>query len=165
MDKTKQPLTFDWDEFVQSSGKKPCFICGLVAGKPENAHDVVYEDEFCIAFLDKHPRQYGHTLVAPKSHREHVIGDFTDEEYVHLQQAVYRVGRAVQSTVPTERLYVICYGSQQGFSHVHWQVVPLPPGVPLAQQQSFATNPRNGILQLSADEMADLASRIRDAIS
>jgi diadenosine tetraphosphate (Ap4A) HIT family hydrolase len=125
---------------------------------------VIFQDDFCIAFLDKHPRQYGHTLVAPKMHREHVLGDFTLEEYLHLQSTIYRVGRALQSTVPAERLYVICYGSQQGFSHVHWQLVPLPPGVPFEKQQGFATNPQNGIIHLSDEESLDLLLRVQKAL-
>ena len=36
-------------------------------------------------------RAYGYTLVAPKEHREQVTGDFTMEEYLDLQQLLYRV--------------------------------------------------------------------------
>jgi diadenosine tetraphosphate (Ap4A) HIT family hydrolase len=160
----RQAVDFDWNQFVQASNKKPCFICRLSAGDPNYPHQVLFQDDFCIAFLDKYPRQYGHTLIAPKMHREHVLADFAHDEYLRLQSVVYRVGRALQSSIPTERLYVICYGSQQGFSHVHWQLVPLPPGVPFEQQQGFATNPQNGIVHLSEEEMCELAARIQTAL-
>jgi hypothetical protein len=31
--------------------------------------------------------------------------------------------------VGAERMYLYTFGSNQGNSHVHWHVVPLPPGV------------------------------------
>ena len=44
------------------------------------------------------------------------------EAYLRLQQWVNRVGQAVQQVVPTERLYVLSVGSQQGNRHVHCHV-------------------------------------------
>lgn len=41
---------------------------------------------------------------------------------------VYRVARAVEQVVPSERTYVLSLGSQQGNAHVHWHIAPLPPG-------------------------------------
>jgi hypothetical protein len=41
--------------------------------------------------------------------------------------------------------------------------VPLPPGIPFAQQQ-FAALDTDLCLDLSEDELADLARRIRDAL-
>jgi diadenosine tetraphosphate (Ap4A) HIT family hydrolase len=140
-----------------------CFICELVAGNPEFAHPVVYEDESAIAFLNKYPALYGYVLVAPKEHREHVTGDFTREEYLELQDVVRRVGEAVRSAVPTERLYVLSLGSKEGNRHVHWHVAPLPPGVPFEAQQ-FAALDTNLRLDLSEDELRDLAARIRQGI-
>jgi ATP adenylyltransferase len=106
----------------------------------------------------------GDTLVAPKAHREEVTGDFSLEEYLRLQTLVYRVGEAIRATVATERLYVMSYGSRQGISHVHWHLVPLPPGVPFERQQSFATNPRNGVLEIPEEDLAEMAGRIRQAM-
>jgi diadenosine tetraphosphate (Ap4A) HIT family hydrolase len=141
-----------------------CFICELVAGNPEFAHVVVYEDDDAIAFLNKYPAVYGYVLVAPKQHREQVTGDFDIREYLRLQEVVHRVGEAVRRAVPTERLYVLSLGSQQGNRHVHWHLAPLPPGVPFEQQQLAALDTSNCI-ELSAQEAGDLAARIRTAIA
>lgn len=140
-----------------------CFVCELVAGNPEFRHHVVYEDETAIAFLNAYPVLYGSLLVAPREHREAVTGDFAAEEYLALQAVVHRVGEAVRRVVPTERLYVLSLGSQQGNRHVHWHVAPLPPGVPFAQQQ-FAALDTDLCLDLSDDELAELASRVREAL-
>jgi galactose-1-phosphate uridylyltransferase len=94
-----------------------CFICELLAGNPEYAHHVVYEDEFAIAFLQRFQTLYGYVLVAPKEHREGVVDHFSQDEYAELQRVVHRVGRAVSRVVPTERLYVLSLGSAQGNSH------------------------------------------------
>jgi diadenosine tetraphosphate (Ap4A) HIT family hydrolase len=93
---------------------------------------MIYEDARVLVFLNRYPTQRGYTLVCP---RRHVVGDLAEAEYLRLQQWVFRVGRAVQQVVPTERLYVLSLGSQQGNRHVHWHVAPLPPGVPYAEQQ------------------------------
>src|SRR3954447_23904613 len=91
-------------------------------------YHVVLETPEAIAFLDKYPVVYGHVLVAPLEHREDVIGDFTEAEYLAFQRVVRRVGAAVQRVVPCERLYVLSLGSAAGNSHVHWHLVPCPPG-------------------------------------
>jgi diadenosine tetraphosphate (Ap4A) HIT family hydrolase len=140
-----------------------CFICELVAGNPEFAHDVVYEDENAVAFLNKYPALFGYVLVAPKDHREQVTGDFTREEYVRLQEVVHRVGEAIRRAVPTERLYVLSLGSQQGNRHVHWHLAPLPPGVPFEEQQLAALD-TDLCVELSRDEAEVLAARIREAL-
>jgi diadenosine tetraphosphate (Ap4A) HIT family hydrolase len=151
-------------EAMRSELGDRCFICELVAGNPQFAHHVVYEGERAIAFLNKFPAVYGYVLVAPKEHREQVTGDFTREEYLELQAVVHRVGEAVQRVVPTERLYVLSLGSQQGNRHVHWHLAPLPPGVPFEQQQLAALD-TNERLDLSDAELADLAARIRTCLT
>jgi ATP adenylyltransferase len=99
-------------------------------------------------------------LIAPKEHREGVVDDFSQDEYAELQRVAHRVGRAVNRAVPTERrLYVLSVGSAQGNSHVHWHVVPLPPGVPFEEQQLAALDTDLGF-DLSDEELAALAERI-----
>jgi diadenosine tetraphosphate (Ap4A) HIT family hydrolase len=141
-----------------------CFICELLAGNPEYAHHVVYEDERTIAFLQRFQTLYGYVLVAPKEHCERVVDDFSADEYLSLQAVVHRVGRAVCRAVPTERLYVLSLGSFQANAHVHWHLAPLPPGVPFEQQQLAALDTDLG-LELGEDELRDLAARIRAALA
>ena len=140
-----------------------CFICELVAGNAEFTHHVVYEDDAAIAFLNKYPALFGYVLVAPKEHREQVTADFTSEEFLALQAVVYRVGEAVRRALPTDRLYILSLGSQQGNRHVHWHIAPLPPGVPFEQQQ-FAALDTNERLDLSDGELEELAERIRTCL-
>jgi diadenosine tetraphosphate (Ap4A) HIT family hydrolase len=140
-----------------------CFICELVAGNPDFAHHVVYEDDRAVAFLNRYPALYGYVLVAPRAHHEDVTGDFELGEFLELQAIVHRVGEAIRAVVPTERLYVLSLGSRQGNSHVHWHLAPLPPGVPFDQQQ-FAALDRRDCLDLSEADLAELAERLRAAL-
>lgn len=67
----------DEDAYIRRVQTGPCFICEIVAGNPDYPAHIVYEDDVAIAFLDKWPRLYGWTLVAPREHREQVTGDFS----------------------------------------------------------------------------------------
>ncbi len=137
-----------------------CFICRMVAGDIRLPEYVIHEDEHALVFLDGYPRAYGYTLVALKEHREQVTGDFTMEEYVGLQRLVYLVSEAVREEVGAERMYIFTFGSNEGNSHVHWHVVPLPPGVPYEEQQGAWASWSKGVLDIPKQEMASLAARI-----
>lgn len=58
-------------------------------------------------------------------------------------------------------MYVYTFGSNEGNAHVHWHVVPLPPGVPYEEQQVAWASWDRGVLRISGQEMSDLAERIR----
>ena len=150
----------DMDVLHHGFRTQPCFVCRILAGNNERPQHFVYEDDKAIAFLDAFPRAYGYTLVAPKEHREQVTTDFTVERYLSLQQLVYRVTGAVREEVGAERMYLFTFGSNQGNSHVHWHVVPLPPGVPYEEQQGAWTSWSRGVLKIPEEEMASLAARI-----
>lgn len=156
----KHPL--DLGAYEKRVKKGPCFICELVAGN--NRHHIIYEDQTAVVFLNKYPVLYGYTLVAPRDHWEQATGDFTLPEYLQLQQLIYQVAEALKQVVPTERLYILTLGSQQGNRHVHWHLVPLPPGVPYEQQQTAALDLSRGVLAIPDDEMASLARSIRQVM-
>lgn len=139
---------------------EPCFVCKMVQGEARFPENIIYEDDRSLVFLDAYPRAYCYTLVAPKEHKEQVTGDFTIEEYLELQQLVYRVSEAIREEVGAERMYIYSYGSNQGNSHAHWHVVPLPPGVPYDEQQGAWARWSKGILRIPKEEMASLAERI-----
>src|SRR3989442_362553 len=65
---------------------------------------------------------------------------------------------------PSERLYVLSLGSEQGNAHVHWHVAPLPPGVAYERQQYAALMHENGFLDISNADQAALARSIGDHI-
>jgi ATP adenylyltransferase len=137
-----------------------CFVCRMLDGDILFPENVIYEDDQGLVFLDGYPRAYGYTLIAPKEHCEQVTGDFTMEKDLGLQRLVYRVTEAVRQEVGAERMYILTFGSNQGDAHVHWHLVPLPPGVPYEDRQGNRTSWGRGVLEMPRQVMAALANRI-----
>ena len=156
----------DLTAYHERAKTDPCFVCGIMARDPDFAgHHILCEDDDAIAFLSRWPTQRGYALVAPKAHREQATGDFAVEEYLALQRVVYRVSEAVREEVGAERVYILSLGSNEGNAHVHWHVVPLPPGTPYEDQQFAAVMLETaGALDMPEDEKAALAARIRRRI-
>jgi diadenosine tetraphosphate (Ap4A) HIT family hydrolase len=143
-----------------------CFICRFLAGEPDMDHEeVLYDDGSHVAFLSRYPTVRGYALVVPRRHVEDVIRDLTSDEYLALQAVVYRVARAINGVVPTERTYVLSLGSMQGNAHVHWHIAPLPPGIPYQQQQFHTLMAENGVIPQSPEQTAQLGAAIRSAIT
>ncbi len=150
----------DIPAYIERSQSGPCFICQIIASEIRERRSIIYEDDIAIVFFSKHQLLYGYTLVAPRQHREAVTADFSIEEYLALQKVVYQVAEALRQEVPTERMYILSLGSQQGNRHVHWHLAPLPPGVPYEEQQLAALNLKNGVLNVPDDDLAELAARL-----
>ncbi len=140
-----------------------CFICRLVQADPAGQEEhILWRDADTIAFLDRYPTVYGHTLVAPAAHREQVSGDMTLQQYLALQRVVHAVAEAIRLALRPERIYILSLGSQQANAHVHWHVVPCPPGVPFEEQQlALLDKEKQGVLQLEPDEAQALIARLR----
>jgi diadenosine tetraphosphate (Ap4A) HIT family hydrolase len=153
----------DSEAYDRRAQTQPCFICKIIAGKSNYPEHILYQDEVAIAFLDKYPRLYGYTLVAPLRHREQASGDFSLDEYLELQRRVYWVAEAVRQEVGAERVYFLSLGSNQGNSHVHWHIAPFPPGVAYRQQQLAAI--MQDPLRIPEEEQAGLAARLQRRVA
>jgi diadenosine tetraphosphate (Ap4A) HIT family hydrolase len=152
---------FDIDQYERRTREGPCFVCAILAGHLDYPHHDVYEDADTIAFLAHPPVLLGYCLVAPKRHAESWIHDLAEPEFIALQRVVRRVALAVAAVVPTERMYSLSLGSQQGNAHLHWHIAPLPPGVPYRRQQYHALMAENGVLDIDDTAQAKLAEAIR----
>jgi len=156
---------FDAEQYVRRSREGLCFVCSILGGHAGYPHHDVYEDEDAIAFLTRWPTLLGHCLVAPKRHVESWVNDLGEQEFLAFQTIVHGVGKALAASVPTERMYSLSLGSQQGNSHLHWHIAPLPPGVPYEQQQLFALSSEHGVLDVDDAGQAELALTIRSHLS
>jgi diadenosine tetraphosphate (Ap4A) HIT family hydrolase len=153
---------FDLDAYLQEV-RNGCFICRLVQNDPTlPAHHIIWRNDKAIAFLNRFPTVYGYSLVAPIAHREQVTGDFTLHQYLELQRVIHAVAEALRQLLKPERVYILSLGSQQANAHVHWHVVPCPPGLPSEEQQLALLDPTaRGVLQLGVEEGTALANQIR----
>jgi diadenosine tetraphosphate (Ap4A) HIT family hydrolase len=165
MGKEYERAHFDVPSYEARVTSGPCFICGIVDGTLERRHHIVYRDGEFIAFLSGFPTLVGHVLVSTLEHKVAVVSDFTVDEYLRLQRLIHRIGRAITAVLPTERLYVMSLGSNQGNAHVHWHLAPLPPGVAYSEQQFNALRADvKGYLSIPDADQAQLAARISAAI-
>jgi diadenosine tetraphosphate (Ap4A) HIT family hydrolase len=154
-------VPMDLEQYARRSREGPCFVCAILDGHPDYSHHDVYEDGDFIAFLAWPPTLLGYCIVAPKRHIESWVHDLDEDAFLALQRVAYRVAKAVAGSVPTERMYSLSLGSQQGNAHLHWHIAPLPPGVPYERQQYHALMAEHGVLDVDDESQAVLAQTIR----
>lgn len=112
----------------------------------------IAESESCYAFLDINPLAKGHTLVVPKKEVDYIF-DVEDELYLELMAFAKKVGKAIESVVPCERMGVTVIGLEVPHAHVH--LIPIN-GI---NDMNFA-KPK---LNLPPEEFAVLAEKISGA--
>ena len=120
----------DLEAYVGTGKDRTLFVAPLWRRTPVPDRHIIYEDEGAIAFLAMNPTQYGYTLVAPKEHKEQLAGDFSLEEYLGLRGSSAGWPRRCARRWGPSGCYILSLGSDPGNAHVHWHVVPLPPGTP-----------------------------------
>ena len=158
-------VPFDREKYLRRVHNGPCFVCAFLAGHPDYHHHAVYEDDETVAFPARDPTLLGYCLVTPRAHIEDWVRDMSESAFLRFQSVVHRVARAVAATVPTERMYSLSLGSQQGNAHLHWHLAPLPPGVPYGEQQYHALMAENGVLAVDETAQVELAARMRDRLA
>ena len=75
-------VPFDSADYERRTRQGPCFICAIAAGEPDyrGATTMIYEDPDVLVFLNRYPTLRGYTLVCPRRHVEHVVGEATERE-------------------------------------------------------------------------------------
>ncbi len=82
----------------------------------------VYEDEVCVAILDKFPATEGQTLVIPKKEVDY-IGDLDDTTYQHIFSVAKRILVVLDTAFETERTCLVVEGFE--VPHVHIKLYPM----------------------------------------
>ncbi len=83
---------------------------------------VVYEDEHCIAILDKFPAVKGQSLVIPKKEVDYAF-DLDDDTYLHLFKTAKLVAKASDKAFNAVRTCLVVEGFQ--VPHVHIRIYPM----------------------------------------
>ncbi|MBX2892884.1 MAG: HIT family protein [Saprospiraceae bacterium] len=109
----------------------------------------VAETEDYLAFLDVRPQAKGHTLCIPKKEIDYIF-DVDDELYAGLWLFAKIVAKALEQEVPCQRIGTAVVGLEVPHAHIH--LIPLNS----ISDLSFGKEP----VQMSPDEMSDLAARI-----
>jgi histidine triad (HIT) family protein len=122
----------------------------IVAGEIP-CYKVAETQEF-LAFLDVFPVKEGHVLVIPKAAVDYLF-DLDDVTYSGLMLLAKKVARAIDATIPCERVGVAVVGLEVPHAHIH--LIPIHD----ASDVSFA-NPK---LKLAPERMREIAKAISDA--
>jgi len=75
-----------------------------------------------IAFLDVNPNAKGHTLCVPKNETNKIF-DLEEQEYLDLMKFSRRVAKALEKTIPCERVGMAVIGLE--VPHVHVHLIPI----------------------------------------
>ncbi len=82
----------------------------------------IYEDEHCVAILDKFPSIKGQTLVIPKKEVDYAF-DLDDDTYVHLFKTAKKIAKALDTAFAAERTCLVVEGFE--VPHVHIKIYPM----------------------------------------
>lgn len=108
-----------------------CVFCSIVKGE-RNAY-LIYEDDYHMAFLDKYPLVWGHSLIMPKSHYP-VLLDMNAQSVGRLFSLVSLLAPAILQATETKAFNV---GQNNGSAakqlipHVHVHIIPRRPDRPV----------------------------------
>ena len=109
------------------------------------------ESEKFYAFLDINPLVKGHTLVIPRREVDYFF-DLDDDEVAEMQVFAKRVAQAIKKACPCVKVGQAVLGLEVPHAHIHL--------IPMQSERDMLFS--NEKLKLSAEEMEQIAARIRE---
>ena len=82
----------------------------------------IYEDEFCVAIMDKFPAVKGQSLVIPKKDIDYAF-DLDDDSYIHLFKIAKKIAKASDKALDAVRTCLVVEGFD--VPHVHIKIYPM----------------------------------------
>lgn len=82
----------------------------------------IAEDDNYFAFLDINPNAEGHTLCVPKKEVDKLM-DLDEATYMGLMAFSRKIGKAIEASIPCERVGLTVIGLE--VPHVHVHLIPL----------------------------------------
>ncbi|MHB1891881.1 MAG: HIT family protein [Acidimicrobiales bacterium] len=108
----------------QAGYEEGCVFCRIVAGiEPAT---VVRSDDRTVAFLDRAPGTFGHTLVVPRRHSRDLL-DAEPDDVAAVAQATQVLARAARTAFGAEGVNVLQASGQVAFQtifHLHFHMLP-----------------------------------------
>ena len=132
-----------------------CIFCDILSGV-RGSH-ILYEDEFHMAFLDKYPIDFGHSLVVPKKHHERIT-DMDPKSVGELFSIIPKIANGISSATGADGFSL---GQNNGraakqiIPHVHVHIIP-------RYNHKGTIWTKRSIS--SDDELSILAKKIRESI-
>lgn len=123
----------------------------IIAGELPS-HKIAENDRF-FAFLDINPLVVGHTLVVPKQEIDYIF-DMEDKDLADMHLFAKRIALAIEKAIPCKRVGVAVMGLEVPHAHIH--LIPIQ-----NEADMIISNPK---LKLSADKLAEIASKIKEKL-
>lgn len=115
----------------------------------------LYEDEHCVAILDKFPTVRGQSLVIPKKEVEYAF-DLDDDTYLHLFKTAKKIAKASDKALAAKRTCLVVEGFD--VPHVHIKIYPMDDtGKKLGEHLNMGE-------EASDEDLAIVATQIQAAI-
>jgi histidine triad (HIT) family protein len=108
---------------MQRSNVK-CIFCKIINKDIPNA--IIYEDDMFLAFLDKYPINYGHSLLVPKDHFSTIL-EMPTSLVGEMYSMVPQLSKAIITTIDGNGFNVSQNNGRsanQIIPHVHVHIVP-----------------------------------------
>ncbi|MDX1463191.1 MAG: HIT family protein [Marinirhabdus sp.] len=109
----------------------------------------IAEDNKFLAFLDINPNAKGHTLCIPKEEVDKLF-DLGEQDYLQLMQFSRTVAKALERTIPCERIGMAVVGLEVPHAHVH--LIPIDTMADMSFQKK---------IEMDKESLAALAQEIR----
>ena len=110
----------------------------------------IFENEDCLAFLDIHPIQPGHTLVIPKKQIE-FVWELQNEDYIKLMNAVKLVANRLKELMDTRYVGMQVVGLD--VPHAHVSVIPFNTIEEFRAFQDMSRQPDESYLEELANKL------------
>lgn len=110
------------------------------------------ENEEFYAFLDICPVVRGHVLVIPRREVDYIF-DMEDDELSRFHVFAKRVAKAIKAAFPCKKVGMSVFGLEVPHAHIHL--------MPMNSEDDMDF--RREKLQLSQEEMQEIAAKIREA--
>lgn len=132
---------------------KKCIFCKIIDKSIPNA--IIYEDDKFLAFLDKYPINYGHSLIIPKIHFNTIL-EMPTELVGEMYSLVPLIAKAIVTSIDGNGFNVSQNNGRsanQIIPHVHVHIVPR-----FALEKTKGQWPMRKIANM--DDLKDLAAKI-----
>lgn len=111
----------------------------------------VYEDDYCLVFLDIHPLLEGHTLVVSKKQIE-FVWDLPDEDYMAIMKTAKSVAFKLREVLGTKYISERIVGVD--VPHAHVQLIPFNNAADLNKHQDMESEPDHQVLAELAEKLS-----------
>lgn len=88
--------------------------------------EIVYEDEYTLAFLDINPVNPGHTLVVPKTHSENIY-EIGSESWAQVMETVRILAPKIKEALGADGINIMMNNDEaagQMVYHTHVHIIP-----------------------------------------